>query len=374
MIYLDSAATSLVKPACVEQAVVRAIRRAASPGRGGHAPALYAAEEVYTCRETAAAFFKLDDPARVVFTQNATHALNIAVSSLVHRGERVVISGFEHNSVTRPLAALGADIRVAATRLFDPEQALESFDEELRGASAAVCTHVSNVFGYVLPIYEIAELCRVRGVPLVVDASQSAGVIDIDSARLGAAFIAMPGHKSLLGPQGTGLLLCTGEYATAPIMHGGSGSDSIEQHMPLYLPDRLEAGTLNVPGIAGLRAGLEYLAARTCEAVRRRETALLTLLRSELCDIPGLEVFAGAGETQCSVLSVRYAGINSEELAAHLSERGVCVRAGLHCAPRAHISANTIKSGTVRFSVSPFVTEREIKSAANILKQIINDD
>lgn len=374
MIYLDSAATSLIKPASVERAVVGAMRRAASPGRGGHAPAIYAADEVFACREAAAALFDLDDPARVAFTMNATHALNIAISTLVKPGSRVVISGFEHNSVTRPLAALGADVRVAATRLFDPAEALEGFEAALQGASCAVCTHVSNVFGYVLPIYDIAALCRARGVPLIVDASQSAGVLELDCARLGAAFVAMPGHKALLGPQGTGILLCTGDIAPAPIMHGGSGSDSIEQHMPLYLPDRLEAGTHNVPGIAGLRAGLEFVASKGVENIRRREHELLSLLIRELSDTPGLELFAGDESTQCGVLSVRHGSVNSEELAARLAGRGVCTRAGLHCAPRAHISAHTLDSGTVRFSVSPFLTHAEIKSAAIILKQIINDD
>lgn len=374
MIYLDSAATSLVKPACVERAVVRAMRRAASPGRGGHAPAITAADEVFACREAAAALFKLDDPARVVFTGNATHALNLALASLVKPGTRVVISGFEHNSVTRPLAALGADVRVAATRLFDSAEALESFEKELKGAAVAVCTHVSNVFGYVLPIYDIAALCRARGVLLVVDASQSAGVLDVDCARLAAAFVAMPGHKALLGPQGTGLLLCAGDVIPTPIMHGGSGSDSIEQHMPLYLPDRLEAGTHNVPGIAGLRAGLEFVAAKGVGNIRRREKEFLSLLIAELAEIPGLELFVGTEKTQCGVLSVRHERIDSEELSARLAARGVCTRAGLHCAPRAHISAHTLATGTVRFSVSPFLTDSEIKSAANILKQIINDD
>lgn len=374
MIYLDSAATSLVKPASVERAVVGAMRRAASPGRSGHAPAIYAADEVFACREAAAALFNLDDPARVAFTMNATHALNIAISTLVKPGSPVVISGFEHNSVTRPLAALGADVRVAGTRLFDPAEALEAFDAALQGASCAVCTHVSNVFGYVLPIYDIAALCRARGVPLIVDASQSAGVLALDCARLGAAFVAMPGHKALLGPQGTGILLCTGDIIPAPIMHGGSGSDSIEQHMPLYLPDRLEAGTHNVPGIAGLRAGLEFVAHKGAESIRRREHELLSLLIQELSDAPGLELFVGAEKTQCGVLSVRHETINSEELAARLARRGVCTRAGLHCAPRAHISAHTLDTGTVRFSVSPFLTDAEVKSAAIFLKQIINDD
>ena len=248
MIYLDNAATSLIKPVGVENAVVNAMRSMASPGRGAHAPAMRAAETVFECREAAARLFKVADAENVVFTMNATHALNIAIRSVVKPGSRVLVSGFEHNSVTRPLRMLTDDITVAGSRLFDEENTLSEFDVKLRRADAVVCTHVSNAFGYIQPVYEIAALCRRAGVPLIVDASQSAGVLDVDFARLGAAFVAMPGHKGLFGPQGTGILLCGAD--ALPLMSGGSGSDSISQTMPDYLPDRLEAGTLNVPGYA----------------------------------------------------------------------------------------------------------------------------
>ena len=195
MIYLDNAATSLIKPVGVENAVVNAMRSMASPGRGAHAPAMRAAETVFECREAAARLFKVAGAANVVFTMNATHALNIAIRSVVKPGSRVLVSGFEHNSVTRPLRMLTDDITVAGSRLFDEENTLSEFDEKLRRADAVVCTHVSNAFGYILPVYEIAALCRRAGVPLIVDASQSAGVLDVDFARLGAAFVAMPGHK-----------------------------------------------------------------------------------------------------------------------------------------------------------------------------------
>lgn len=372
MIYLDSAATSLIKPACVERAVVTAMRSMASPGRGGHRPALLAAETVYNCREAAAELFNVDDSTNVVFTMNATHALNIAISSLARRGGRVVISGFEHNSVTRPLAALGADVRIAGTRLFDRDVVLNDFEDKLKGASLAVCTHVSNVFGFVLPVYEIGALCRKYSVPFIVDASQSAGVLDVDIARLGAAFVAMPGHKALFGPQGTGLLLCAAE--AAPLMHGGTGSDSIMQAMPDYLPDRLEAGTHNVCGIAGLAAGLDFIKEKGRENILAHERRLMRVMRREIQGIGGLESFAGDGETQCGVISVRAACLNCEEFAARLAQRGICVRAGLHCAPTAHRSAGTLDTGTVRFSFSPFITEAQVKMTADIIKQILNDD
>lgn len=372
MIYLDSAATSLIKPACVEHAALQAMRTMASPGRGGHAPALRAAEEVYSCREAAAEFFNLNDCSCVVFTMNATHALNIAISSLASHGTRVLISGFEHNSVTRPLAAVGADIRVAGARLFDRDFALNDFSDKLKEAELVVCTHVSNVFGYILPVYEIGKLCRDRGVPLIVDASQSAGVLDIDFERLGADFIAMPGHKALFGPQGTGVLLC-GDGAR-PLLHGGSGSDSVLQHMPDYLPDMLEAGTHNVPGIAGLHAGLEFIKRKGRENILAHEKRLLSLMADELSGEKGLELFYAGGEAQCGVLSVRCRNINCEDAAERLAERGVCVRAGLHCAPYAHKSAGTLETGTLRFSFSPFVDDAQVKAAAHILKQIINND
>lgn len=371
MIYLDSAATSLIKPAGVEAAVVRAMRTMASPGRGGHAPSLKAAEEVYLCREAAARLFGMEDSSRVVFTSNATHALNIAISSIIKGGEKVVISGFEHNSVTRPLTALGADIHVAGTKLFDPAQALNEFQDEIKGAKLVVCTQVSNVFGYILPVYELGRMCAERGIPFIVDASQSAGILDVDIKRLKADFVAMPGHKALFGPQGTGILLCARD--AKPLLHGGSGSDSIEQHMPDYLPDALEAGTHNVCGIAGLRAGLEYIEKKGRENIHRHERDLLAQMVDCLSDEPDIEMFTGDADVQCGVLSVRCRYINCEELAARLAQRGVCVRAGLHCAPRAHISANTLDTGTVRFSFSPFISAGEIHTAACILKEIVND-
>lgn len=366
MIYLDNAATTLIKPPQVERAVREAMRSCASPGRGGHAPAMRAAETVYACREEAAALFNLSEPERVVFTMNATHGLNIAIKSLVRPGARAVMSGFEHNSVSRPLAASGAELVVAGRQLFDGEAVLEDFRKKLPGASLAVCTHVSNVFGFILPIYEIAELCRKYSVPLIVDASQSAGILDVDAARLGAAFIAMPGHKALFGPQGTGILLCCGEGK--PLMHGGSGSDSIPQHMPDYLPDMLEAGTHNVCGIAGLLEGIKYVRRKGTGNILAHERSMLGIMKRSL-EGSGLELFTG--EEQCGVLSLRYPERDCESIALRLAQMGVCVRSGLHCAPTAHESAGTIESGTLRFSFSPFVNAAQVKTACGLLRKII---
>lgn len=364
MIYLDAAATSFQKPATVRRAVLDAMTHATSPGRGSHPTAARAAATVYACRERAALLFRMPDPERVVFTMNATHGLNIAIRTLVRPWDPVVISGYEHNAVTRPLTALGAKLRVASGRLFNPEAVLEDFKKLLPGAKCAVCTHVSNVFGFVLPIREIAALCREHGVPLIVDASQSAGVLDLDFSELGAAFVAMPGHKGLLGPQGTGLLLCGREGE--PLLFGGTGSQSVDQTMPETLPDRHEAGTHNVPGIAGLSEGMRYVLPRMT-AIRAQERALTALLAERLRGCDDLEVYYAGGDVQTGVLSVRSARYDCETLAEQLARNGVAVRAGLHCAPLAHTSAGTLETGTVRLSLSPFTTQREIERASEIL-------
>ncbi len=362
MIYLDSAATTLQKPAQVSRAVLRTMQHAASPGRGGHRAAQIAAAVTYDCRETAADLFGLSDPEQVVFTMNATHALNLAIHSVVRPGDRVVISGYEHNAVTRPLYAMdGVDVRVAHAPLFQPELQVAAIEQCLReGAQAVICTHVSNVFGYVLPMDDIARLCRSSGVPLIVDASQSAGCLDVNIGRWQAAFVAMPGHKGLYGPQGTGLLLC-GAPVT-PLLFGGTGSRSLEQTMPEFLPDRLEAGTHNVPGIAGLLAGLRFIRSRGVEQICAHEQRLIRLLSHQLKQISGVEVFAAPEHSNCQsgVLSFRVNGADHEQLGTQLAERGFAVRAGLHCAPLAHGTAGTLPGGTIRVSVSAFNTPDHI--------------
>jgi selenocysteine lyase/cysteine desulfurase len=300
---------------------------------------------------------------------NATHGLNIATRSLAKAGTPVLISGYEHNAVTRPLRQLGAKLLIAESPLFDREACLRAFEERIGGAELVVCTMVSNVFGFILPVYDIAALCADRGVPLIVDASQAAGILEVDFRRLGAAFVAMPGHKGLLGPQGTGLLLC-GERGE-PLLAGGSGSDSLLQEMPAYLPDRLEAGTHNVPGIAGLLAGIEYIRSRRPESIMEHERGLLRTAVSQLRDCGGLELFTGKEETQSGVLSFRYDGMDCDEAARQLSERGICLRSGLHCAPLAHRSAGTVDTGTLRMSFSPFVSAQELNGCCKIIKEML---
>lgn len=359
MIYLDSAATTFQKPLSVSYAMQRAMRTMSSPGRGGYAAARAAEETAFRCRSLAAELFGVPSPEQVVFTSNATHALNIAIRSLVPEGGRVAVSGYEHNAVTRPLHALGARIKVAASPLFDRAALLRAFESSISPElDAVVCTHVSNVFGFVLPIEEIAALCRAEGVPLIVDASQSAGILPFELDTLGAAFIAMPGHKGLYGPQGTGLLLCA--HDAAPLLYGGTGSASLEQTMPDFLPDRLEAGTHNVPGIAGLLAGVRFVEEIGVDAIREHERALCRQAGEGLAAIPGLEVFRGPGQT--GVLSFRHWEIPAETLGETLSRRGIALRTGLHCAPLAHESAGTLETGTLRASFSLFNREEEVEA------------
>jgi len=344
MIYLDSGATSFHKPEAVYRAVMDAMRSCANLGRGGYQAAMTAARKVYGCREQAAQLFDCDLQ-QVVLTTSCTHGLNIAIRSLIRPGGRVVISGFEHNAVTRPLHNLGVRICVAGRKLFDWEDMLSRFEDALKkGADAAVFTHVSNVFGYILPVEQMAGLCRQYGVPFILDAAQSAGTLPVSLKKLEADFIATPGHKGLLGPQGTGLLLCAA--GGKPLMQGGTGSESASQEMPEYLPDRLEPGTLNVPGFAGLREGLRYLNRVGVDMIHIREHREMERCAAGLKTL-GMRVFHGPH--QAGTVSF-LPGMDCEEAAEILARQGIAVRAGLHCAPCAHESAGTLHTGTVRVS------------------------
>ena len=333
MIYLDNGATSFHKPPQVLQAVCRAMRTCANPGRGGYAAAMEAGRAVYQCREEAAALFDCM-PEQVVFTGSCTQGLNMAIRTLVKPGTRVLISGFEHNAVTRPLHLLGADIRVAGRKLFDPDDTLEAFERQLRsGVDAAVFTHVSNVFGYMLPVEQMAKLCQQYKVPFVIDAAQSAGMLPVSLKELGADFIAMPGHKGLLGPQGTGMLLC-GRLPQI-FLAGGTGSESLRQEMPEYLPDRAEAGTLNVPGISGLAAGIKYIRRQGTDTILHREQQIARKC-IRLLEKRGYRVFSGGD--QSGTVSFVPKG-DCEEMADQLGAFGIAVRAGLHDADIRQIMA-----------------------------------
>ena len=364
MIYLDNGATSMHKPPAVYRSVNWALHRCANPGRGGHSAAMLAAQKVYDCRERAAEMFDCQ-PEQVVFTHNCTHGLNVAIHSLIKPGSRVAITGFEHNAVTRPLYARKVETVVAGRKLFDWENTLEEFERTLKsGVSAAVFTHCSNVFGYILPVEEMSKLCRSYRVPFIIDAAQSAGVLQVKLETLGADFIAMPGHKGLLGPAGTGILLCGS--TPKPLIQGGTGSNSRQQDMPDELPDMLEAGTLNVPGIAGLEQGLKWLQKNGIDKVFQQERGAAELCARELKRL-GYRVFFGEHQSgTVSFLDHR----DCEILAQRLGKRGVAVRAGLHCAPLAHQSAGTLETGTVRLSFGHDATQKQAQEFLQILQTV----
>ena len=363
MIYLDSAATSFQKPDTVELAMVQALRNMSTPGRGDYPSARAAAETALQCRTELQELFHAETPEQVIFTMNATHALNIAVKSLVPPGGHAVISGYEHNAVTRPLFALHAQTAVAKVPLFsDPETVVAAFDRMIGPETdAVICSHVSNVFGFVQPVEEIGALCRAKGVPFLIDASQSAGILPLDFQAAGAAYLAMPGHKGLYGPQGTGALICGAEAPNRTLLEGGTGSMSMLPDMPDFLPDRLEAGTHNMPGIAGLLAGVRFVRRRGIPSICAHERRLAALAAEGLRHIPDIQVYARDDlYAQTGVVSFLCKKMDTERMGDLLAQAGIAVRSGLHCAPLAHTSAGTEKTGTVRVSVSVFNTEEEV--------------
>ncbi|MCI9367999.1 MAG: aminotransferase class V-fold PLP-dependent enzyme [Oscillospiraceae bacterium] len=372
MIYLDSAATTLEKPPSVPKASAWAMTHLASPGRGGHKAGMGAAELVYRVREQAAQLFHVGDPERVILTSNATHGLNVAIHSLVRPGGTVLISGYEHNAVTRPLHAIpGVKVKVAAGKLFDADEAYAAFEREISPeVDVVICNHVSNVFGFIQPVERIAKVCRERGKSLVVDASQSAGIVPVNMEEWNAAFVAMPGHKGLYGPQGTGLLLCGAD--TVPLLYGGTGSLSAQQEMPDFLPDRLEAGTQNVCGAAGLLEGIRFVSHKGIERIHAHECWLAQRMMDRLAGVKGLQVFRG-GQNQSGLFSVVVDGMDCEAVAEQLARRDVAVRAGLHCAPLAHQTAGTAESGTIRFSFSAFNSAYQVDQAAMVFQNIVKD-
>lgn len=374
MIYLDNAATTFIKPRAVEEAVRGAMRGAAGYARGGYAAAMRAGEMMYACREQAAALFGLADPARVVLTMNATHALNLAIHALARPGTRTVVGGYEHNAVMRPLMLRGIKPAVLDAPLWDAGAMVEKARRALdAGAELFILNHVSNVFGFVAPLDEIAALLTARGVPLILDASQSAGILDINVGKYPClAAVCMPGHKALYGPQGTGLLLALDDrIAARPLLAGGTGSLSEQMEQPDFLPDALESGTPNVPGAAGLAAGIAFVRAVGTARILKHERRLAAEFARALSREERIECFAHPSQT--GVLSLRVRGVKCETLADALARRQIAVRAGLHCAPLAHRTAGTEQTGTVRFSMSFYSTVRQLEQAAGVLRETVKN-
>ena len=367
MIYWDNAATTYPKPAAVQQAVAEALQQyGANPGRGGHAMSLATSEQLYRCREAAAAFFGLSDPTGVIFTPNCTAGLNLVIRGLLADGGRAVISDLEHNAVWRPVHGLSPRFPrydVAAWDA-DEEVLVENFRRAIRADTRLiVCTHASNVFGVTFPIRRLAELAHRYGLLLCVDAAQSAGVLPIHMEEDGIDYLCVAAHKGLYAPMGTGLLLCRERERISPLLRGGTGSYSRLPEQPHELPDRLESGTPNTPGLCGLLAGLEFVQAQGRERIYRHELGLLQQLYDRLQEVPGIRLYTPrpAAGRSAPVLSLNVEGVPSEQVGEALAAAQIAVRAGLHCAPLAHTRFGTLPDGTVRLAPSAFSTANEVE-------------
>lgn len=378
-VYLDYAATSGVRPEEVIEAVVAYLRDVgATPGRSGHRRAVEAGRIALRCRRALADLFNAPgDPGRVVFQPNATAALNTALRGLLEPGDRVVRTVYDHNAVRRPVAALVARgvreslLPGAPDGSVDLDEAERLLASGGRPARLLAIPHASNVLGTVLPVAELAERAHAVGTTVVLDAAQTVGHLPVDVRRLGVDVLAFAGHKGLLGPQGTGGLWIREGVDVAPLLAGGTGSDSHAATMPEALPDRLEAGTQNGPGIAGLLAGVRWVAERGPAAIHSREADLKARLRARLAATAGVRVHSPAAPDGVGIVLVTVAGVEAAEVALRLDrDWGVMVRAGLHCAPETHALLGTAREGAVRLSVGWATTEAETDRAADAVAAI----
>ncbi|MBR3289578.1 MAG: aminotransferase class V-fold PLP-dependent enzyme [Clostridia bacterium] len=378
MIYLDNAATTYPKPPCVMHAVAHAMQYAGgNPGRSGHPLSLAAAELMWDCRESAAEFLGCASPENVIFTMNCTMSINIVLKGLLARGGRVLISDMEHNAVMRPLHSLArrgfVKIDVAEVTA-DAEETVVNFRRKITPETRAiVCIHASNVFGVAAPIRALGQTARLYGLPFVVDGAQSAGVLPLNMAADNIDFLCLPGHKGLYGPMGTGLLLCSGRFPLAPLIEGGTGTQSLDLRQPDTLPERLESGTPNVAGICGLRAGIEWVRAQGVTAVAAHECRCIAPLYRTLKSLPNVQLYAPAPRAgiDAPILSFSVDGVPSEAIADRLHAAGVAVRAGYHCAPAAHKKFGSPDGGTVRLAPSAFTSPRAAQDAGRILYNIV---
>ncbi len=376
-IYLDNAATSWPKPEAVYLAVDRFMREVgATPGRGGHWREEEAARIADEARAALAELFNAPDPAGVAFTMNATQAINMALKGLLQPGDHVITSSIEHNAMWRPLKALerrGVSVTAvscAADGTLDPADVRAAIRPDTR---LIALLHASNVLGTLLPVAEIGQIARDHGIPFLVDAAQTAGAYPIDMDAMHIDLLAFPGHKGLYGPHGTGGLIVRPGIRLETWIEGGSGTESAPETMPEVLPLRLEAGTQNAAGIAGLLAGVRFVQEVGVERIREHELALTGQLIEALRDVPGLAVLGPADlARRTAVVAVTVEGYVPDQLAAVLDQVfDIATRAGLHCAPQAHRTAGTLETGALRFSPGYFNTSDEVAEAAAALRSIV---
>lgn len=372
MIYLDNAATSFPKPRTVVGEVVKCLTQyCGNPGRGSHELALASAEKIYECRTLLADFFGLGSPERILFTCNTTHALNTALKGFLRPGAHVLLSELEHNAVYRPLYALRESTGVCFDFFpvvgLSAKELLHALEKKITPATQAViCTHASNICSLTLPLAEIGALCHQRGLRFLVDAAQSAGHLPIDMRAMHIDALAAPAHKALYGIQGAGVLALGEGFAPLPLMEGGSGSDSLLPHMPSEPPERYEAGTLPTPAIAALCEGVRFVLQRGLSELMQHEQALFDAAKERLLSLPHITVYAK--EARGAVLLFNAKDVPSTDTARHLHTHGICVRAGLHCAPLAHKALQTPPDGAVRVSFGAFNTLRDVDALYQALK------
>lgn len=371
MIYLDNAASSFPKPRPVIKAVTRALGTLwGNPGRAGHKKAVVAMRLIYETRVALAELLGLPDPERIVFTKNTTEGLNIALKGLLKPGDTVAISRLEHNSIMRPLHTLK---KSGVNVIYAPEDENGLPDpSKIPDVKMLAVTGASNVTGAMLDTKTIGEACAKKGVILLVDAAQSAGSIPFDASRID--ILIGTGHKALLGPQGVGFAWFRQGLTPEPFMEGGTGSDSESDLTPSYLPDRFEAGTMNTPGIAGLKAGVEYVKNLTVQAIREKEISLASMILDALARERDVAVYGPADAAiRASIVTFNVSGRDPALIAEALDKRGVAVRAGLHCAPEAHKFAGTFPQGAVRVSPGAMTRKGDVETFIKILRRIIRD-
>lgn len=379
MIYLDNAATTLQKPRPVGQAMLDALQTAGNPGRGAHEPTLHAARLVYETRTALAELLGADDPSCIAFTANATQSLNMALCGLLHPGDHVLTTVCEHNSVLRPLYRLQKNgvqldfVEADARGVLRYEQ----FEQKLRpNTRAVVISHASNVTGNVADVAFVADFTKKHDLLLVLDAAQTAGIRPLDVKTLGADVICFTGHKGLLGPQGTGGAYVRPGLRVAPLVVGGSGVHSFAAEHPAQMPTALEAGTLNVPGIAGLGAGVRWILQQGVQTLQEKETAWAQLFYEQLQEVENLTFYGdfSGNAPRVPIVSLNIGDEDSAWVADALWEdAGICVRAGAHCAPLLHKTFGTAAQGVVRFSFSHANTEEEVLRAAKAVRTLARE-